>query len=489
MTTTFESLGLPGPLTGALSRAGFTEPFPIQANAIPAGLAGSDIKGRAPTGSGKTLAFGLPMLTRIGRADRRRPRALVLVPTRELAEQIRRDLAPMADTVDRRITAIYGGVGYGPQKKALDRGVDVLVATPGRLEDLIDQRSVDLSQVDIVVLDEADRMADMGFIPAVRRILDQTKRQRQTLLFSATLDGDVAALSRQYQNDPVTVIEEASGDQELDVAHHFWRVGRSDRVDHTARVIEASGRTIVFTRTRHGADRLVKQLGRSDVPAVAMHGGRSQSQRTRALKAFSDGTARALVATDVAARGIHVESVDVVLHYDLAADPKDYVHRSGRTARAGAAGVVITLVVDGQDKDAKKIQRAINLDVPIGAPRVDLLDTGARRPVAGKPRDGGPRDGGTDRPESRRRRHRSPGRGGLSIFVGNLPWRTTEADLESVFSEHGDVERATIAMQNNSRRSKGYGFVEMSSEDGESAIDALNGSDLEGRKLKVRVAR
>lgn len=485
MSTTFQSLGLTGPLVKALSRQGLTEPFPIQASAIPAGLAGRDIRGRAPTGSGKTLAFGLPMLSTVGRADRRRPRALVLAPTRELAEQIKRDLAPIAEAVNRRITAIYGGVGYGPQKKALNGGVEVLVATPGRLEDLMEQRSVDLSQVDIVVLDEADRMADMGFLPAVRRILERTNPERQTLLFSATLDGEVAVLSRENQNDPITVVAEAIGGQELDVLHHFWRVSRSDRLAHTAEVIAVSDRTIVFTRTRHGADRLVKQLSRSDISAVALHGGRSQNQRTRALRAFANGKARALVATDVAARGIHVEDVAVVLHYDLAGDHKDYVHRSGRTARAGAAGTVISLVVDGQDKEVRKIQRAIDLHAPIEAPRIDLVGTGGHRSANTRRRDGRP----NRKPHKRHDQQPSSGGESLSIFVGNLPWRTTEDDLETLFAEHGTVQRAMISTQRKSGRSKGYGFVEMSVVHGDLAIEALNGSRLDGRTLEVRVAR
>ena len=458
MSTTFESLGLSPALSDALRRDGVTEPFPIQEQAIPHGLAGRDIQGRAPTGSGKTLAFGLPLLSRVPRAQSKRPTALILAPTRELAEQIRRDLAPIAHAADRRITAIFGGVGYGPQKKALKAGVDVLVATPGRLEDLVGQRFVYLERVQIVVIDEADRMADMGFLPAVRRILDGTNPERQTLLFSATLDGEVATLAGESQTNPVTVVAEATGDRELDLDHHFWRVERSERVAHAARVIAGSQRTIVFTRTRRGADRLVKQLGREEIRAVAMHGGRSQNQRTRALRAFSDGKARALVATDVAARGIHVEDIDVVLHYDLANDHKDYVHRSGRTARAGAAGTVISLVVDGQDRDAKRIQRAIDVSVPIRAPEM---------PTA---------------PQDLSRSER------VSIFVGNLPWRVDDADLEALFAEHGLVSRASIVTHKKTGRSKGFGFVEMPAGHGQGAITALNGSELDGRKLRVRVA-
>ncbi|MGI9610473.1 MAG: DEAD/DEAH box helicase, partial [Acidimicrobiia bacterium] len=324
MSQSFKGLGLPEPLTNALFRQGIKEPFPVQSAAIPLALDGSDLLGKAPTGSGKTLAFGLPVLSLVTRAESLRPKALVLAPTRELADQIKADLAPLAKSLRKHVFAIYGGVAYGAQRSALRRGVDVLVATPGRLEDLIAQRLVDLSKIEIVVIDEADRMADMGFIPAVRRILDLTPRRRQTMLFSATLDGDVSTLSKKYQTDPVRIEAKSIRQEAVKAVHHFWNVKREDRVSHTAEVVSAKGRSIVFTRTRRGADRLAKQLDRSGVAAVAMHGGRSQSQRTRALKSFASGRTPALVATDVAARGIHVDDVACVIHYDLAGDHKDY---------------------------------------------------------------------------------------------------------------------------------------------------------------------
>ena len=468
MSTTFQELALPEPLIAALETRDLTRAFPIQASAIPPALVGKDIQGSAPTGSGKTLAFGLPMLTRVGKARSKQPRALVLVPTRELAEQIRSDLAPLAIAVDRRITAVYGGVGYGPQLNALRRGVDVLVATPGRLEDLLGRDDVDLASVDIVVIDEADRMADMGFLPAVRRIVDMTSTQRQTLLFSATLDGDVAVLGRQYQNHPVAIQADTVGDGKIEASHHFWRVARAERPGRTARLINQSERTIVFTRTRHGADRLVKQLKREGVSSVRMHGGRSQNQRTRALKAFSSGDAIALVATDVAARGIHVEDVDTVIHYDLAGDHKDYLHRSGRTARAGATGTVVTLVTDGQDGEVKKLLRKLGLKAPIEAPPSEGVGSGAS-------------------PSSDFSRGSS---GQRSIFVGNLPWKTTADELDALFSEFGIVERATISKQRRTGRSKGFGFVEMkTSEQAGSAISGLNGREIDGRNLKVNVAK
>jgi len=484
MSNTFNEFGLPQRLVGALCRLEVTSPFPVQMTAIPPALAGKDIQGSAPTGSGKTLAFGLPLLSLVDKAARKRPAALVLAPTRELAEQIKRDLDPLARVVERRISAVYGGVGYGPQLTALRNGVDVLVATPGRLEDLIERRSVDLGSVGFVVIDEADRMADMGFLPAVRRILDQTKSKRQTLLFSATLDGEVRILSRDYQKDPVRIDAEARNSREIDILHHFWRVPGSGRAAETARLVNATGRTIVFTRTRHGADRLVKQLSREDVSAVAMHGGRSQSQRTRALKAFSTGRAQALVATDVAARGIHVEDVAAVVHFDVAADHKDYLHRSGRTARAGASGIVVTLVADGQDPAVRKLLRDLRMSAPIEAPSLEGLGSAGHR-MAGP---GGRSDQPRRNKPGRRRADTHSGSMSRSIFVGNLPWRTTSEELEELFSKYGNVERATIKTQPRTGRSKGFGFVEIVEHRQDEAIEALNGVIVGGRPLRIRAA-
>lgn len=479
MSPTFASLGLSDPLVSALTELGITEPFPVQESAIPNGLSGRDIQCKAPTGSGKTLAFGLPMISNVAPAKPKRPRGLVLAPTRELAEQIRRDLAPLANAMRRRVTAVYGGVGYGDQKRALRNGVDILVATPGRLEDLMSQGFVDLGDVDTVTIDEADRMADMGFLPAVRRVLKTTRPGRQTLLFSATLDGDVAVLARESQHDPVEVVADAARADGVTTVHRFWRIDRSDRVDYAASVISGSERTIVFTRTRHGADRLVRQLGRANITAMAMHGGRSQNQRTRALRSFTDGRARALVATDVAARGIHVEDIDVVLHYDLANDHKDYLHRSGRTARAGAGGTVITLVVAGQEKDVRKIQRATGVDAPIEVPNRHIAASiHDREPV--------PKGSRIDR-DSHRRPRSTAGSETMKIFVGNLPWRVDETDLVSLFASHGRVDRARIAKK--SGRSKGYGFVEMPAAHAREAIRELDSSELDGRSIRVREAR
>ncbi len=373
--TTFAELGVPARLVATLNERSITEPFPIQSAAIPDLIAGRDVLGRAPTGSGKTLAFGLPVITKVAKANSKHPRALILAPTRELAEQISRELTPVAKSAQRWVLAVYGGVGYDFQRRGLKRGTDILVATPGRLIDLIDEGSVSLGDVDIVVVDEADRMADMGFMPQVQKLLDQTARNRQTILFSATLDGDVAELTRRYQNDPVR--HEVVGEENHhEAAHYFWRVDHHDRIKRTAEIVGTSTPSIVFTRTRRGADRVASQLERAGVAAAAIHGGRSQSQRNRALNSFTKGRVKALVATDVAARGIHVDGVASVIHFDLPADGKDYLHRSGRTARAGAEGVVVSLVLGDQLADLKRLQRSVGLAQKMHTPSEDWL-TGA----------------------------------------------------------------------------------------------------------------
>ena len=471
MSNSFAHFGLTTSLTDALARGGVTEPFPIQTEAIPPALEGSDIQGKAPTGSGKTLAFGLPVLQLVGRAKGSRPRALILAPTRELAAQIETSLRPLAKAVGKTITVVYGGVGYGPQKMALRKGADVLVATPGRLEDLIDQRVLDLRAVDLVVVDEADRMADMGFLPAVRRILRQTSSDRQTLLFSATLDGEIAVLSRDFQVDPVRVEVPGFEDSSADAVHHFWRVDHADRVAHVADVVRASGKTIVFTRTRHGADRLAKQLGNEGLAAVTMHGGRSQSQRERALREFSKGRASALIATDVAARGIHVDDVATVVHFDVAGDAKDYKHRSGRTARAGAGGTVVTMVLRGQEREVSRIQRELGMETVIGRPSVEEL---TESHVATKP---------VDRPMTNARELGDT----VSLYVGNLPWSAQEHELQSLFSAYGNVGSVTL-VNDRRGRPKGYGFVEMSGASVGVLVDRARGVSLGGRKLQVRPA-
>jgi superfamily II DNA/RNA helicase len=386
VSSSFALLGVPERVAAALSRKGIDEPFPIQAATIPDALAGRDIAGRAPTGSGKTLAFGVAVAAHVGETapTPRRPRVLVLVPTRELAAQVQRELADLVAPQAGPVTSVYGGVGYGPQRKALSRGASAVVACPGRLEDLVNTRDVDLSGVELVVLDEADRMADMGFLPAVERLVDRTSAGRQVLLFSATLDGDVDRLVRRYQHEPVRYEVQSTQADTGDVTHLFWRLPRADRIDITRDVVVACGPTIVFCRTCHGADRVARQLEKAGITAVAIHGRRSQGQRDRALAAFTSGRAPALVATDVAARGIHVDGVGAVVHFDLPEDPKDYVHRSGRTGRAGADGVVVALVAK-EDGDGKA--RTLTRKLPaVGAiSPVDLTVLEGRVPTVARP--------------------------------------------------------------------------------------------------------
>ncbi len=367
-TASFSALGASAEITDVLAKAGITAPTPIQAETIPAALAGRDIAGRAPTGSGKTIAFAIPIAQRTPPAHPHKPKALVLTPTRELAAQIQRELRPLLATKRASVATFYGGVGFGPQRKALRKGVDVAVACPGRLADLVRQGDVDLSDVELVVIDEADRMADMGFLPEVRRLLDRVRPDRQTLLFSATLDGDVDVLVRRYQQNPHTA-DVSPPEEEPDLtSHEFVDVRREDRVGTAAKLVSDHGSTVVFCRTRRGADRLSQQLSKRGTKAIAIHGGRSQGQRDRALASFKSGQVHALVATDVAARGIHVDDVACVLHYDLPGEVKDYVHRSGRTGRAGATGRVVTLVTQQDRSAARKLRQGLGLEPGSPAP-------------------------------------------------------------------------------------------------------------------------
>jgi superfamily II DNA/RNA helicase/cold shock CspA family protein len=379
MSTTFAALGVPAELVRTLHARGLDDAFDIQAMTVPDGLAGRDLCGRAPTGSGKTVAFGIPLVALVGKARPKRPRGLVLVPTRELAAQVCGELEWLGAGRKLRVAAVYGGAGFGAQLKALRRGVDVLVACPGRLTDLIERREVDLDEIEIVVVDEADRMADMGFLPAVQALLDRTPPTRQTLLFSATLDGAVDRLVQRYQRDPSRhLLPEAD---QTAATHRFWEVERSDRVAKTAEIVNAAGPTIVFCRTKHGADALAKKLEQRGVRSAAIHGNRSQGQRERALAAFADGKVRALVATDVAARGIHVDSVACVVHFDPPADFKDYTHRSGRTARAGAEGIVVSLVSRDQRKAVARFQQELGQRPGLARPDLTLLSDPPARDV------------------------------------------------------------------------------------------------------------
>jgi len=409
----FADLGVPTPVAAAIAARGITDPFPIQVATLPDAIAGRDLCGRAPTGSGKTLAFGIPLALSVDRARPHHPTGLVLVPTRELAAQVARELEWLTASQRLRITTFYGGVGFDHQLRDLRRGVDIAVACPGRLADLVQRKSIHLDEVQVAVLDEADRLADMGFLPEVRRLLDRTPDTRQTLLFSATLDGDVDTLIRRYQHNPARHELETPIDEHAAVAeHHFWSVTREGRLEVTADVVNRAGPTVVFTRTKHGADRLARQLGQRGLDTAVLHGNRSQSQRDRALQEFHTGRVHALVATDVAARGIHVDGVACVVHFDPPADHKDYVHRSGRTARAGAAGVVISLVTSEQRGPVRKMQKALGLrqelvdpdhetalaDAPAHAPRRPRTEADSPRPE-GRP--GGHRKAG-GRPDQRR---------------------------------------------------------------------------------------
>jgi superfamily II DNA/RNA helicase len=371
MSASFTELGVPRAIAAGLAQRGITEPFPIQAAALPLALAGRDVCGRAPTGSGKTMAFGIPLVVRVGRGRPRRPRGLVLVPTRELAAQVTQELLLLAGPTGASVASFYGGVGFGPQVRALRKGLDIAVACPGRLADLAERGEVDLRDVSLVVIDEADRMADMGFLPQVRRLLDQIQCERQTMLFSATLDGDAAQLTRRYQTDPVTVEAEPITDSPSN-RHVFWWADGPDRTALTARLVTAHWHAIVFCRTKRGADRLTDKLNQSGVDAAAIHGDRSQAQRERALASFIAGHAQALVATDIAARGIHVDNVACVVNFDPPEDEKAYVHRSGRTGRAGASGLVVSLVTSAQAGDIKKLQSKLSL--PRVIDRADMAD-------------------------------------------------------------------------------------------------------------------
>ncbi len=373
-STDFTALQLPQVLLTALQRRGITSAFPIQARTLPDALAGRDVLGRAETGSGKTLGFGLPMLARLlgGTGTARpagRPGGLVLVPTRELAGQVTEALAPLGQPAGVRVLAVYGGAPIGRQITALRRGVDLLVATPGRLLDLIRQGECVLDQVEVTAIDEADHMADLGFLPDVTTILDLTPTGGQRMLFSATLDRGVDRLARAYLTDPVPIAVAAAAAPVSTMDHLAFTVRHEDKVTVTAEIAARPARTLVFVRTKHGADRLARQLSRSGVVAGALHGNLAQNARQRALDAFAAGRARVLVATDVAARGIHVDDVDLVVHYDPPADHKDYLHRSGRTARAGARGTVLSLLLPEQVRDAARVQERAGIAVgstPVG---------------------------------------------------------------------------------------------------------------------------
>ncbi|MDT5031526.1 MAG: hypothetical protein QOC94_1697 [Actinoplanes sp.] len=403
-TTTFADLGVPAELVRVLAREGLTTPFEIQSATIPDALAGKDVLGRGQTGSGKTLAFGLPVLTRVaqgGRALPHHPKALILVPTRELAMQVADALMPLGRSVGVFLKTAVGGVPYDRQMDALRRGVEVIVATPGRLGDLIERGACSLDSVEVTVLDEADQMADMGFLPEVTELLAKTPAGTQRLLFSATLDGDVDQLVRRFMTDPVTHSTDPSEASVSTMDHHLLLIPPHDKFPITASIANREGKTIVFARTQMGVDRLAEQLAAVGVRAGALHGGKTQRVRTRTLAEFKEGRTNVLVATDVAARGIHVDGISLVVHVDPPKDPKDYLHRAGRTARAGESGAVVTLVLPKQRRTTQTMMGKAG--VFPAETRVRLGDeqlaeiTGAREPsgvpvpVQAEPRERGDR--------------------------------------------------------------------------------------------------
>ena len=369
----FSDLGIGPAIVKELNKQGISEPFEVQKESIPDSLLGRDVCCRAPTGSGKTLAFGLPLIARTRRANPKRPTGLILTPTRELAEQINSVLKPIALAVDRDVVSIYGGVSYKKQYNALNRGVDILVACPGRLIDLLDRRALKLDDVETVVLDEADRMADMGFMDPVCEILDQCSKNRQTILFSATLDDEVAEIVKNYQKNPVTV---EVGPKEVSIEnmqHLFWTMKPHQKLRVTSEILTKCGKTMIFCKTRRGVDRLGDEMYDAEINVSTLHGGLNQRQRDRALRRFTKGGSIALVATDVAARGIDIQGVNCVIHYDPPENGKAYKHRSGRTARAGAEGVVISYVQRSQQRTYNKIQNEVGIKRKFQPPNVENL--------------------------------------------------------------------------------------------------------------------
>jgi superfamily II DNA/RNA helicase len=364
-TASFADLGVSQDFVDALAAEGITDPFPIQTMTIPSALEGKDITGKAQTGSGKTLAFGIPMLEKVGKPQPRRPQALVLVPTRELALQVTRTLAPLLATRDRTAVAVYGGAPMGAQIDALKDGASIAIATPGRLIDLMERSALDPSDIAIVAIDEADQMADMGFMPQVRAVMSKLPEPRQTFLFSATLDMQVQEIVDRYMTDPVNFEVETATETVDTMEHRFLKVHHMDKAKVVAEIASHNGRVLAFTRTKAGADRLARDLVDLDVACAPIHGDLPQNKREQSLKRFRDGKITVLVATNVAARGLHIDSVDVVVHYDPPDDPKTYLHRSGRTARAGEEGLVVTLVEWDQVNEVLGIQRRAGLNVPI----------------------------------------------------------------------------------------------------------------------------
>ncbi len=363
---TFAELGVPDAIIASLAKDGVTSPFPIQAATMRDALAGRDVLGRGRTGSGKTIAFAIPTVVALANSTTRRtpsrPRALVLVPTRELANQVAEAMRPLAAAMSLKVATVFGGVGQHPQIAALRSGIDILVACPGRLEDLIQQRQCYLDRVEVTVLDEADHMADLGFLPGVRRLMDATPAGGQRLLFSATLDNGIDVLVKRYMSQPVIHSVDPAVAPVITMTHHVFAVSIADKPAVVRALAAGAERSLLFTRTKHGAKKLAKQLSTNGVPAVELHGNLSQNARERNLESFSNGSTRVLVATDIAARGIHVDDIALVVHVDPPAEHKAYLHRSGRTARAGSDGVVVTLMTPEQVGDVRSLARAAKIE-------------------------------------------------------------------------------------------------------------------------------
>jgi superfamily II DNA/RNA helicase len=436
--TSFTELGVPHALADVLAAGGVTIPFPIQAATLPDSLAGRDVLGRGRTGSGKTYAYALPVLARLAirPAPRRsgRPRGLILAPTRELASQIEAAIAPLARALSLRTLTVYGGVRPGPQIAGLRAGVDLLVACPGRLTDHVQTGHARLDSVEITVLDEADHLADLGFLPAVRWLLDQTPRAGQRLLFSATLDAEVDVLVRRYLTDPVTHSVDPPRSP-VGTAHHVLHVSHDNRLPVLIDLAAAPGRTLVFTRTRRGAKTLTRRLVAAGVPAVELHSDLAQNARSRNLRAFTEGSATTLVATDIAARGIHVDAIALVIHADPPVEHKAYLHRSGRTARAGASGTVVTLVTDEQVGNVRALTRKAGVAptttrLQPGHPLLSRLAPGQRRfvaPPVSAPAASGPAGGGRSRRSAAPRIHARAAAWPAAASAGSGAGRTDRA--------------------------------------------------------------
>ena len=365
-SASWTDLGVDTAIVNALEEREITSPFPVQSLTIPDALAGLDVCGKAKTGSGKTLAFGIPMIQNLHKNEsKNKLRGLILVPTRELATQVREELEPLAESKEMNITAIYGGANIDEQIKTLKKGMDMVAATPGRMIDLLERQEINVQGLEVVVVDEADRMADMGFLPQVEWILRKVEGKHQTLLFSATLDGAVNSLIQRYQTEPTMHEVEAEEITVEEMTHRFIHVHQRDKVKVAAAISKSVSRTLMFSNTKAGCDRLVKKLLDEGIRAQAIHGDLRQNIREKALDRFAQGKLPVLVATDVAARGIHVDDVEVVIHYDPPSDHKTYLHRSGRTARAGTKGLVVTLSLWDQELIVKRLQKRVGLDISL----------------------------------------------------------------------------------------------------------------------------